>query len=314
MTDRSVPDPGSRTGRPITESVDRPGACSGFRAEIAAYDREADVAIWDGPYYRMRHRTLGEGPTLLVCPGIASTYRVYARLLNRLADRFRTVVIEYPGDRHGDGADLNRIGHPELAGQVLGFLDAERPGPAFGLGLSFGSTVVLHALHESGGRCRRAVLQGGFAYRRFSSPERLALRLGRRLPGTAGNLPFRRLALAWTSRDHFPPNDPTCWQVHHEENALTPIASLAHRLDLLATLDLRSCLPAISSEVLAIHGACDRIIPILHQAELLRLLSRAQGLILDGVGHQIHLTHPDELALAITAFLLEDRALSTHPG
>ena len=46
----------------------------------------------------MTYRVLGNGPPLIVVPGIASTYRTYAFLLNRLAERFRTVVYDYPGE------------------------------------------------------------------------------------------------------------------------------------------------------------------------------------------------------------------------
>src|SRR5206468_1859540 len=79
------------------EAPDRPPcpAPADFRAEVAAYDRAAEVATWAGHRHRMTYRTLGQGPPLIVIPGIAATYRGYALMLNRLAGRFRTVVFDY---------------------------------------------------------------------------------------------------------------------------------------------------------------------------------------------------------------------------
>src|SRR5690242_4669384 len=82
-----------------------------FRAEVAAYDRAARVGRWDGPRHRMTYRVLGEGPPLILSPGIAATYRGYALTLNRLAPRFRTIVYDYPGEQPDDGARLGRIAH-----------------------------------------------------------------------------------------------------------------------------------------------------------------------------------------------------------
>src|SRR3954463_6673248 len=94
-----------------------------IRAEVAAYDRRAEVTVWEGPRYRMTWRSLGQGPPLIVVPGLGASYRVYALLLNRLAGQFRTVVYDYPGDHPADGADLARIAHEDLTADLLGLID-----------------------------------------------------------------------------------------------------------------------------------------------------------------------------------------------
>ncbi len=48
-----------------------------FRAEVAEFDRVAEVRLWRGPRHRVTYRTLGEGPALVMLPGLASTYRGY---------------------------------------------------------------------------------------------------------------------------------------------------------------------------------------------------------------------------------------------
>ena len=161
---------------------------------METYDASARVGRWDGPRYRMTYRVLGQGPPLVLIPGIASTYRGYALTLNRLADRFQTVVYDYPGENPGDGARLGRVRHDDLVDDVFGLLDHLNIGRAYLFGLSFGSTVTLRALHREPRRFPKAVVQGAFARRRFSAAERIALRLGRllaRAQAVAAPLPER---------------------------------------------------------------------------------------------------------------------------
>src|SRR6478736_6089322 len=110
-----------------------------FRSDVADYDAEAEVAEWNGPRYRMTYRTLGEGPALVVLPGIASTYRGYAPTLNRLAPRFRTIIADYPGEHHDDSSNLRAITHDHLVDDLVGLLDHLNIERAHLFGLSFGS-------------------------------------------------------------------------------------------------------------------------------------------------------------------------------
>ena len=73
---------------------------------------------------------------------------------------------------------------------VFGLLDHLNVGRAYLFGLSFGSTITLGSFRRGARRFPKAVVQGGFARRRFSLAERLALRFGRFVPGTANCLPF----------------------------------------------------------------------------------------------------------------------------
>jgi pimeloyl-ACP methyl ester carboxylesterase len=252
----------------------------------------------------MTYRVLGEGPPLVLGPGIASTYRVYALLLNRLALRFRTVLYDYPGEDPGDGAVLRRITHDDLVDDVFGLIEHLNIGRVFPVGLSFGSTIVLKMLLREPRRFPKAVVQGAFACRPLAVAERLALRFGRLLPGTVARLPFQRRVLTWNHRCHFPEIIADRWEHYIEQNSLTPIASLAHRLDLLGKLDLRTELAKIPTDVLVLHGNEDRIVLRRHFDELCAGLPKAKGVVLPLVGHQPHYTHGEALAQAIAEFLL----------
>jgi pimeloyl-ACP methyl ester carboxylesterase len=276
-----------------------------FRAEIAAYDQAARVGTWASPRYRMTYRVHGQGPPLLLVPGIAATYRGYSLLLNRLAEHFTTITYDYPGENRGDGARLRRIKHGDLVDDGLGLLDHLGHAQCALLGISFGSTVALAALHRAPERFPKAAVQGGFAYRPFAPAERLALMFGRWVPGTTANLPFRDRILSWNNKAEFPGVLPDRWEYYLEENALTSIAGLAHRCDQVARLDLRPLLPEIRTPVLLIQGHEDRIIARKHYDELMEKLPNARGTVLPLVGHQVHYTHPELMARLVSEFFLD---------
>ena len=182
-----------RDARPSRRRAPCP-APADFRAEVLRYDAAAEVGRWDGPRYRMTYRILGQGPPLFLIPGIASTYRVYALLLNRLAEQFRTILYDYPGEHPDDGARLARISHDHLVDDLFGLIDHLNVGRVFLVGLSFGSTITLKALHREPRRFPRAAVQGGFAHRRFTRRRALGLATGPARPG------HRRAAAAAPAR------------------------------------------------------------------------------------------------------------------
>jgi len=117
-------------------------------------------------------------------------------------------------------------------------------------------------------------------------------------------MPLRERVLTYNSRSHFPEILADRWPFYLEQNGLTPIAALAHRLDLVARLDLRSILPQIRSEVLLLQGNEDRIVPRSAFEELLAAIPNGQGLIMPLVGHQPHYTHGEALAQVVGDWLL----------
>lgn len=275
-----------------------------FRRELSLYDARAKVGRWHGPRYRMTFRTLGQGPPLFLVPGIASTYRIYALLANRLSERFTTILYEYPGDQPHDGANLAEIGHADLVEDLFGLLDHLKIERAFLAAISFGSTVALRALHRRPRRFLRAAMFGGFAHRRIALLERLVLRGAAMAPGTLRRLPLRRAVLTYNCKLDFPSVIEDRFPFFLEQNGLTPIKALAHRARLLVDLDLRHILPSVNSEVLLIQGNEDRIVPRRDFDLLKAELRTAESVILPTVGHQAQLTHAELLARLIGDWFL----------
>ena len=148
-------------------------------------------------------------------------------------------------------------------------------------------------------------MQGAFARRQFTPAERLALFLGRRIPGAVARLPLRRDGPRRTTAGRISPaiiDDR--WPYYLEQNGLTPIEALAHRTSLVTRLDLRPILPEIGSDLLLIQGNEDRIVPHRFFEELKALLPGAESVIMPHGRPHPHLTHAEMLAQVIGDWLL----------
>ncbi|MCY2933185.1 MAG: alpha/beta hydrolase [Planctomycetota bacterium] len=271
---------------------------------LADFNAKADVKIVKTPYYNTTCRILGDGPTLIVSPGVASTYEGFTLFLNTLAQQFRTIIYDYPGEQPNDQSRLSKIHHNHLVQNLFEVMDSLSIGRAFLVGTSFGSTITLKALANDPRRFPKAAVQGGFARRKFSPAERIGLNLGRFFPGSVGNLPLHRPILTYNNRIHFPSEIDDRWQHYVEQNARTPINSMAHRLNIMSKLDLRPILPTIETPVLLIQGNEDRIVRRSNYDELQTGLKNSQGIVLPLVGHQPHYTHPEALAHLIANYFL----------
>jgi pimeloyl-ACP methyl ester carboxylesterase len=281
-----------------------------FLEEVAAYERMVQVIQRPWRTGQVTARRVGNGPPLVILPGIAATYRGYAALVNRLARSGTIILLDYPGDDPEDGLDLTQIDHDDLARLVVDWLDHLELAEAGVLGISFGSTLTLKLASHHPDRVSRAAIQGGFARRPLNPLEALALKWGRGLFGGPQRrvecLPLREFVLAWKHRADFPRHDPARWRHYVAENGATLIDPLCHRLSLLEHLDLRPLLPNVPHPILLIQGANDTLIPHRFFEELRVGLPRAESYIIEKCGHQPHYTHPELMADAILGWMTRD--------
>ena len=242
------PRPDDRRRRDAAAAPPRCPAPADFRAEVAAYDRDAPrSATWDGPRYRMTYRVLGEGPPLILVPGIASTYRGYALMLNRLAERFRTIDLRLsrrarPTTAPGSAGSR----HDDLVDDLFGLIDHLNSAASSCSGSRSARRSCSRPCTASRGGSPRRSCRGPSPAAGSRRPSGSALFLGRRIPGDDVAAPAPRDGpRRYNSRMRLPGD-------HRRPLDLLPRAErpdadrpLAHRLDLLARLDLRPILPEI---------------------------------------------------------------------
>jgi len=280
----------------------RPPADISLAEARARFAREAVVGVCDTGRYRCPYFTWGEGPALLLVPGLAVDARSFLLPAAHLAAKFRCIAYDFPSGG-GDGANLRRGDLDTLTADALALLDHVGVQESSVLGCSFGSLVALQLLRRQPARFTRGVLVGGFAQRRLAPAEVLLAHLLKRWHAPMGRLPLLPAVLRRSHQAAFFGQPPEVWEYFQERCAAPSIAAVAQRILLLQGVDLRPALPAVRQPVLLVTGDLDPLVPAACTAALRAGLPQSGHVELPGCGHYPQFSHPNTLAEIVCHFL-----------
>ncbi len=263
----------------------------------------ADVVIPSGQ--RLHVEDEGRGPPVLFVHGWAMASGAMAPLAAHLRPATRTVRYDLRG--HGASAPAASASLDDHAADLAGLLEAMALEGVLVVAWSLGAQVLLRALPKVHRRVRGGVLVG--ATPRFTVgddwPHGLPVRqvevLAQRFRRDPARTRARFLAdqLAPGERERLGPDRLAAL------DAGMPLpdarAALAG-LEVLATADLRTELPAVAVPILLLHGSEDPIcLPGASEA-MASAIPGARRAILDGAGHAPFLVREAEVAKAILGF------------
>jgi pimeloyl-ACP methyl ester carboxylesterase len=292
-----------------TDGVVRPGPLDGcptplgWKQVLDTFREQSTSWEVSRGSYSISGRTWGNGPPLYILCGMGGTSDSFCLLIYLLKDLFRCVIFDYPGTisatRAGRSATLASI-----RDDVLAAADVHEDKSFHLFATSFGSLVALETLRSAPERVRSAVIQGGFAYRKLSLPERMIARLGCLLPGRLRSLPGAKSVQEQNHRRWFPNLDLTRWQFFVDDAGQVPNSILARRGTLIGSTDLRPALPTIRQPILLIQCEGDGLVSRNCHDALAQGLPNAQTEWMHSAGHVPHMTNPHRLAKSIRDFLL----------
>ncbi|MBI2807540.1 MAG: alpha/beta hydrolase [Planctomycetes bacterium] len=266
------------------------------------WQREARPGVVDTGRYRCRFVVWGQGPTLVLVPGMAMDAVGFVMLMARLRQQFRCVSFDFPGGA-GDGAHLMTYRLADYVADLFALLDHLSIQSCHLLASSFGTPIALAAMHRHPGRFRRAILQGAFARQPLSGAEVLAASFARFVPGRLGSLPFVERVLLHNAGAEFQAREPEVWRFFVDHNLRVPLRVFAARALLLDALDLRSILPTLALPVLLVNGDRDRLLAKDRVEEMKQGLPCAAHGEIEACGHFPQLTHPEVLAEIVHQYL-----------
>lgn len=263
---------------------------------------EVRVAASDGA--ELAVTVAGEGPPLLLIPGLGATRVVFDPIVPLLTAHCRVAVY----DQRGIGASELTPGPyttaqlGDDAASVLDGLDVER---ATVLGASFGGMVAQQLVVRHADRVSALVLAatGPGSAHLAREPDQAAtdalLGKGARTPEDAYRIACTVLYSAGFQEEHA---DFIEQQVR--DRARRPVAARAFQAQLAASRghDVWDRLPSITTPTLVMHGREDAVMPLAN-AEL--LAQHIPGAILDlfgGAGHLFFHEQPARTTLAVSAF------------
>jgi 3-oxoadipate enol-lactonase len=243
----------------------------------------------------------GTGPPVVFIHGLADSNRAFIPVIADLRREFTCIAYDLPAGGT-DGARIGAYRHEHLVADLISLLDHLRISRTNVMGSSFGSLIVLAALHRHPDRTSRGILQGGFAYRPLAAWERILCDFARYMPGPLGTLPMRD-RLDHPSDMRVFSNSPDEYQFHRKNSDSLPKSAVARRALMIPNVDLRPILPAICQPVLMICGDSDQIVTAECEGPLLARLPNVARVELPACGHYPQYTHAPLMAEVIRQFL-----------
>jgi aminoacrylate hydrolase len=257
------------------------------------------ISIGDAELY---HEVTGDGPPLLLVPGLSGVGAFWAQQVPDFARNFRVIV----HDHRGTGASTHsriRYSVEQMAEDVLRLMDALGIDSAHLVGHSTGGAIGQIIAQDHPRRLRSLVLSATWAgqdpyFRRLFESRRETL-------VTSGVEPYLRasvlmLAPPWWVRA----NDAVLTEQHRRTAAASaPVEVLTSRIDAIVRFDRRARLGEIRVPTLVIVAADDMITPRFYSDELAEHIPGAKLVVLDGGGHFAPNVLPAPYTAAVGAFL-----------
>ncbi len=247
----------------------------------------------------------GQGPTLLLIPGVQGRWEWAGPAIRELAVRHRVVSYSLCGERNAVPPQAPRT-FDDLVQQALNALDRATDGPAVVCGVSYGGLIALRLAARHPDRVRGLILASPLnadfvpderirrmvAHPRLMAPVFLAGAPGRIVPElrAAHGRAWVPRALGLLGRVARAPHSP---------------ARMAERMRLIDAEDFVSDCRAVRQPTLLITGepGLDRVVPAEASCRMLAWLPNARHVTLDHTGHWGLVTRREAFAREVTQFV-----------
>jgi pimeloyl-ACP methyl ester carboxylesterase len=242
----------------------------------------------------------GDGPTLLLVPGLGFGPWSFFKQVPALSRRFRTVTFDLRAPRDRDH------GITELARDAAALLDRLGTGRAHVLGTSLGGFVAQELALARPDLVDRLVListsYGGRGGERMSARALAAMfGVGSFSPEGA----VRRGLKATTSARYRAEEPGEFERIVGDRLAFSPsLSSYLRQAGAGANFDASGRVRDIEAPTLVIHGSEDRLVPVANARALARAVPRSRLRVLEGAGHLVFIEEAEEVNEEVASFLL----------
>lgn len=272
---------------------------------LHSFDQLALMRTYEAAQGELDVTEFGEGPPLLMLPGIVGTPRLFALTAWLLREEFRCILFDHPRwKRTPRPRDLIRQTSEMIAAV------ARHCAPTGGnlFATSYGGQIALDVMQRFPEIVHQSVLQSSWARRRLTPAERGLLQVGRGLPFRLQRVPLWLSTQVQNHRPWFPPFDETRFGFLLNQTYSTRVCDVSRRLLAAHQTDLRPRLRSIDQPILLVQceGAGRQIEAA--QQELEQQLPHVRSVEMHTTGLFPYLTHPhrlvkilrEQLALPVT--------------
>jgi 3-oxoadipate enol-lactonase len=240
----------------------------------------------------------GVGPPLLLVHGLMVSGTMFEPLLDRFAAFHRVIVPDLRG--HGRSRALPPpYTARQLSADLVGLLQHLGIASAAVLGYSQGGAIAQQLALDWPERCSRLVLGCTYAYNMATPGEWLEGHVTPFLLRLLGPRRFAEFVVSQGAQELS--NERAAWLVNLMANQERKLMAAAWRETM--AFDSRQRLAEIACPTLIVAGSNDRAVPLHHAQMLYTGISGSKLIVIEGAGHTLIWTHPDEFVRVTEDFL-----------
>lgn len=249
--------------------------------------------------YSVRASIWGEGPPLVLLPGLAGGYELLGPFIRELSKRFEVHSFQYLGEE--DGFSLrHEFNFPQLTQDLADIISHWRLEAPNLCGVSFGGALALQFALEKPAQVGSLIIQGaGVAYERGMVQRFASLILSHyQLPHHNPMVnQFFKLFLAGKPIPQSQLDEVTriCWE--------TDQSIISKRLRMLKNFDLRKQRRKITAPALFLRGQKDALLNSGNFAGLKAIAPQGRFQVLGSLGHLAFIQAPAEIADIAEGFI-----------
>ena len=257
--------------------------------------------------FDLRYVRAGQGPTLILVHGLASSIYTWSEVIAPLAKSFDVIAFDLPG--FGSSSQPDDLSFDEYGGTVVGLMETLGVQRAHFVGNSMGGAIALLMAARQGDRVDRVVVldSAGFAMRPSERPFIIQLLASKGAAFLVEGFPLRRRLTAASLR-YLVRDDAKVTQERIDEYVapfLREGALASTRSLLLSRLDERFIddLRGITAPTLVVWGRFDPWLPESHADRFVAAIKGSRKVVLD-TGHMPQEEQPEGVARLLGEFLL----------
>jgi 3-oxoadipate enol-lactonase len=240
----------------------------------------------------------GSGPPLLLVHGLMVTGDMFAPVIDLFASSYRVIVPDLRG--HGRSRALPPpYTARQLAADLAAVLEQLGIESADVLGYSQGGAIAQQFALDWPKQCRRLILACTYAFNMATPREWVEGHATPFLMRTLGARRFAQLVVSQGGKELG--KDGAEWLASLLADQDPKLMAAAWRETM--AFDSRQRLAEIACPTLIVAGAQDRAVPMHHARMLYEGIRDSQLVVIEGAGHTLIWTHPDELVRVTEAFL-----------
>jgi pimeloyl-ACP methyl ester carboxylesterase len=257
-------------------------------------------------HYSVNYQEWGEGPPLVLVPGLAGGYGLLGPLARLLSGHFRVISYHLRGE-DDCFALRQRFDLADLAHDLAEFLDWHCLESPVLMGVSFGGALALEFAARHPHRMQQLIVQSAGARYENGLVPRVARAVLTRFPLPADN-PFinQFFNLLFGGKQKPGP----LFEFVTRQIWQTDQSMMAYRLRLLEDYDVRDQLDRIRVPALVLAGERDVLVSEESLNDLVGGLPQAEACTLKGCGHLAFVTHPQRVAAEVVRFVRAEGGLA----